>query len=30
MVGDENIAGIERQPAGTDFRANLHAGGTAH
>lgn len=25
-----NIAGIERQPANDDFRANLHAGGSAH
>ena len=27
---DGHIAGIERHPASTDFRANLHAGGTAH
>ena len=26
---DEQIAGIRRVPAGGDFRANLHAGGTA-
>lgn len=25
-----HIAGIERHPASNDFRANLHAGGTAH
>ncbi len=25
-----NIAGIERRPASDDFRANLHAGGSAH
>ncbi|MDA8563187.1 hypothetical protein N9L06_01920 [Mariniblastus sp.] len=27
---DGHIAGIERQPATDDFRANLHAGGSAH
>lgn len=27
---DGNIAGIERHPASDDFRANLHAGGSAH
>ena len=27
---DGHIAGIERHPAGDDFRANLHAGGSAH
>ena len=27
---DGHLAGIERRPAEGDFRANLHAGGTAH
>ncbi len=27
---DGHLAGIERRPAGKDFRANLHVGGTAH
>lgn len=27
---DGHLAGIERRPAGKDFRANLHDGGTAH
>ena len=27
---DGHLAGIERRPAPDDFRANLHAGGTAH
>ena len=27
---DGHIAGIERHPASNDFRANLHAGGSAH
>lgn len=27
---DGHIAGIERHPASDDFRANLHAGGSAH
>ena len=27
---DGHIAGIERHPANDDFRANLHAGGSAH
>ena len=30
LTSDGIVAGIERHPAGSDFRANLHAGGSAH
>lgn len=30
LTVDGHIAGIERHPANDDFRANLHAGGSAH
>jgi glutathione synthase len=30
LEANGHVAGIERRPAANDFRANLHAGGTAH
>ena len=30
LQADGHVAGIERRPASNDFRANLHAGGSAH